>query len=136
MKRIISLATAVSTTLAFAPQAFATTHNTNLSPCGTGASGIVATLCKAKDLGQVLGFVVTVAFIIAILTALLFLIWGGIKWITSGGDKTGVEAARNTIIAAIIGLIVVFLAFFILNLILGLFGLSLLDLKLPTFPTS
>ena len=79
-----------------------------------------------------MGFVVTIAFVIAVLIALFFLLWGGIKWITSGGDKTGVEAARNQIIAAIIGLIIVFLSFFILNLVLGLFGLSLLDLKLPT----
>ena len=131
MKKIISLTTAVSTTLAFVPQAFAQ----NISPC-QNATGIVKTLCGtgANNLGQILGFVISIAFIIAILVALLFLVWGGIKWITSGGDKTGVEAARNQIIAAIIGLIVVFLAFFILNLILGLFGLSLFKLDLPTFP--
>jgi hypothetical protein len=135
MKKIISLSSAASAALMLAPQAFAQTAGGNISPCA-GATGIVDTLCKARDLGHVLGFVVTIAFIIAILTALLFLIWGGIKWITSGGDKAGVETARNQIIAAIIGLIVVFLAFFILNLILTLFGLSLFDLKLPSFPTS
>ena len=133
MKKIISLIASSSTVLLFAPQAFTQGLSGNISPC-QGATGIVATLCKGQDLGQVLGFVVTIAFIIAILTALLFLIWGGIKWITSGGDKTGVETARNQIIAAIIGLIVVFLAFFILNLILTLFGLSLFNLTLPKFP--
>lgn len=133
MKKVISFTTAVSTTLAFVPQVFAQTPGGNISPC-QGSTGIVATLCKGTELGQVLGFVITIAFIIAILTALLFLIWGGLKWITSGGDKAGVETARNQIIAAIIGLIVVFLAFFILNLILTLFGLSLFSLTLPKFP--
>lgn len=89
---------------------------------------------EGQSLGSIIGFVVTIAFIIAVLIALGFLIWGGIKWITSGGDKSGVEAARNQIIAAIIGLIIVFLAFFILNLILGLFGLSVFNLELPTLP--
>ena len=102
---------------------FFTNQNTN---------EVLKAACATRDLGQVLGFVVTIAFVIAVLIALFFLLWGGIKWITSGGDKGGVEAARNQIIAAVIGLIIVFLSFFILNLVLGLFGLSLFDLKLPT----
>ena len=107
---------------------------TNIGPCATPASDRIRTLCAGRDLGQVIGFVETIAFMIAVLIALAFLILGGIKWITSGGDKDGVEGARNQIIAAVVGLIIVFLAFFILNLILGLFGMSLFNLTLPRFP--
>ena len=71
-------------------------------------------------------------FIVAVIVALGFLIYGGIKWIISGGDKAGVEAARNTIVAAVVGLVIVFLSYFILNIILGIFGLSLGTLTLPT----
>jgi len=53
----------------------------------------------------------------AVILALIFLIWGGIKWITSGGDKAKVESARNTIIGAIIGLIVVFTSFLIISIV-------------------
>lgn len=134
MKKYLATSSAILPFL-YTQQAFAqaTGGGQSVSPCN-GQSGIVATLCKAQDLGAVLGFVITIAFIIAILVALAFLILGGIKWITSGGDKGGVEAARNQIIAAVVGLIVVFLAFFILNLVLGLFGLSLFNLSLPKFP--
>lgn len=104
----------------------------DLNPCQDANNPVLKSACAGKNLGEVLGFVVTIAFVIAVLIALFFLIWGGIKWITSGGDKGGVESARNQIIAAIIGLIIVFLAFFILNLVLGLFGLSLFNLQLPT----
>lgn len=81
--------------------------------------------------GNIVGRGVTLLFVVAIVIALGFLIYGGIKWITSGGDKAAVEAARNTIVAAVVGLVIVFLSYFILNIILGLFGLKLDALVLP-----
>lgn len=133
MKKIISSASsAVAAILLSAPHALAIDRN--LNPCVNNSNKALQAACAGDglSLGAVLGFVITIAFVIAVLIALFFLIWGGIKWITSGGDKAGVETARNQIIAAIIGLIIVFLAFFILNLVLGLFGLSLFELELPT----
>lgn len=133
MKKLFALATSTATFLALAPYIYAAD---SLDPCQSpnAASGALKAACAGKglSLGSVLGFVITIVFVIAVLVALLFLIWGGIKWITSGGDKGGVETARNQIIAAIIGLIIVFLAFFILNLVLGLFNLNLFNLQLPT----
>jgi len=67
---------------------------------------------------------VTVLFIAISLASLFFLIWGGIQWITSGGDKTKIEAARNRLVYALIGLIIAFLAFFILNLIGTFLGIK------------
>ncbi len=69
---------------------------------------------------------ITLLFIAATLLALAFLIYGGIRWITSGGDKTGVENARKTITYAIIGLVISFLAFFIINIIGAFFGIKLI----------
>lgn len=129
MKKILTTIAGTPLYLAMTATSFAAPANDNLNPCPE--SGQFNVLCGFNDMGAVLGFVITIAFIIAILIALFFLIWGGIKWISSGGDKGGVEAARNQIIAAVIGLIIIFLAFFILNLVLGLFGLSLFSLKLP-----
>lgn len=65
-------------------------------------------------------------FIIAIVLALIFLILGGVRWITSGGDPKGVESARKQLTYAIIGLIIVFLGFFIVNLVSGFFNIKLL----------
>ncbi len=131
MKKLSAIFASTSTFLLAVPQAFAAEGD--LNPC-TNAKGVLNAACAGQDLslGQVLGFVVTIGFILAVLVAMFFLLWGGIKWITSGGDKGGVEAARNQIIAAVIGLIIVFLSFFILNLVLGLFNLNLFKLELPT----
>ena len=37
---------------------------------------------------------------------IIFLIWGGIEWLTAGGDKTRVETAQKMISNAVIGLVV------------------------------
>lgn len=68
---------------------------------------------------DILTFLINAAFVIAAILALVFLIWGGINWITSGGDADGVKSARDRIIAAIIGLIVVILSYFLLNFVLS-----------------
>ncbi len=51
------------------------------------------------------------------ITSLVFIIFSGYKYIHSGGDPKNLESARNTLIYALVGLIVVLFAFFIRNLI-------------------
>jgi uncharacterized protein YacL len=130
MKKILATLTAGAAYLSLTTSAFAGGESVN--PCENVDQ--FSTLCNldASNLGAIVGAVVTFILIIAVLIALFFLIFGGIRWITSGGDKGKVESARGTIIAAIIGLVIAFLAFFILSLALSFFGLSLTDLTLPT----
>jgi hypothetical protein len=77
------------------------------------------------NIPALIGFAVQLLFIVAGLVAFVYLMLGGIKWITSGGDKGQVEAARNQIIQALIGLVVVFVAWGLIVLIENLFGLCL-----------
>ena len=46
------------------------------------------------------------------------IIWGGIKYVTSGGDSAGVTSAKNTILYAVIGLVVALLAYTLVNFVL------------------
>ncbi len=66
------------------------------------------------------------AFIIAVLMALAYLILGGIKVITAGGDQKQWAAAKQQILFAVIGLIIVLTAFLIISIISGFFGIKLL----------
>ena len=94
-----------------------------------------ARLCNSgsASIGSVIMGVIIILFVISVIVALIFLIWGGLKWIFSGGDKTAVESARNTIIAAIIGLVIVFASFFLLNLVTQvLLGAPITNVSLPT----
>lgn len=49
--------------------------------------------------------------------ALILLALGGIQYMTSGGDKIAVEQARGRITSAIVGLVVVFGAWLVINFV-------------------
>lgn len=51
--------------------------------------------------------------------SVIMLIVGGIRYTISGGDSGAVTGAKNTIMYAIIGLVIAFLAFAIVNWVLG-----------------
>lgn len=65
-------------------------------------------------------------FILAVVLAIFLIIFSGIQWILSSGDKQKVQAARARLTFAIVGLVVVFLALFIINVIGFLFGVKLI----------
>lgn len=50
--------------------------------------------------------------------AVLMLIYGGIRYTTSGGNEKSVTAAKNTILYAVVGIVVAVLAFAIVNFVL------------------
>jgi hypothetical protein len=78
----------------------------------------------ATDFGRLINGVLSFVMVIAALMVFLYLIWGGIEWITSGGDKGKTETARNKITSAVIGLIVVAASYAILTLALNFLGFS------------
>lgn len=82
----------------------------------TGGISMLETILRAS-----LGLV----FLVAAVLAVIFLILGGIRWTTSGGDAKGIEAARKQITYAIIGLIVTLIAFAIVVIVGGLFNTQL-----------
>ena len=60
----------------------------------------------------------TILYIVGIV-AVIMLIIGGIRYVVSGGDSKKVTDAKNTILYAIIGLIICFLAFAIVNFVIA-----------------
>lgn len=67
-------------------------------------------------------FIITLLFVIGMVIAVAFLIYGGIRWVLSGGDKAKVEAARGHIVASIIGLVIIAAAFLIFSLVFQILG--------------
>lgn len=72
----------------------------------------------------VLGNIINAALIFSGLVALIFIILSGIKLVTSGGDPKQVEGARKTMTWAIIGLVIIFTSFLIINVISHVTGVS------------
>ena len=77
---------------------------------------------------SIISALVVLVMIIAALVFFFMLVIGGIKWIMSGGDKAQAESARNQITAALIGLVIVFAAWAIVNLIDLFFGVNIMSL--------
>lgn len=69
--------------------------------------------------------VLGLGLVITLILALIFLLIGGIKWITSGGDKQALAGAKATITYSLVGLIIVLVSFALLGFISGLFGVNL-----------
>lgn len=77
------------------------------------------------DLGLLVSRAAQIALIIAAILVFVFLIWGGIQWITSGGDKGKTEEARNRITAALVGLAIVAAAWAVIQLVSTFFGINI-----------
>lgn len=69
--------------------------------------------------GSIFTTIVNVLLFIIGAISVIMLIFGGIRYTVSGGDSGAVSSAKNTILYAIIGLIIAFLAFAIVNWVLG-----------------
>lgn len=54
--------------------------------------------------------------------AVIMIIIGGIRYTTSNGDASNTKAAKDTILYAVIGLVVAIMAYAIVNFVLGAFG--------------
>ena len=130
MNKVLSL----FATIAICFSLFLTTAGT-VSAQKICPTGNFANLCnlKAESSGKIIGNVVQIMLIIAIVLALLFFIYGGIRWISSGGDKGKVDQARGTLTAAVVGLVIALLAFFILNIVTFVVtGKSFTTFTIPT----
>lgn len=70
---------------------------------------------SAGDLAK--DFVNIMLFAVGIL-AVIMLIYGGIRYVLSGGDSGAVSSAKKTILYAVVGLIVAILAYAIVNFVI------------------
>lgn len=86
----------------------------------------------AKGLGVLIGNLVGLLFIGGLILSLFFLITGAISWVSSGGDKNNLENARNRIIHALLGLIILAAVWAIFTLVGQFVGLDIRKLPIPT----
>ena len=85
-----------------------------------GAEAAKCTECPENLFGDdgVFKQVTNVVLYIVGVIAVIMLIIGGIKYVVSGGDAKKVTDAKNTVLYAIIGLIIAFLAYAIVNFVI------------------
>ena len=78
--------------------------------------------CRSDDatqkLNNLIRKVINLLSLVVGVVAVIMIIIGGLRYITSGGSDTGVTSAKNTILYAIIGLIIVALAQLLVRFVL------------------
>ncbi len=88
---------------------------TSGSGCDTSTDGSNGGL----NLGSVMRLIINIFSVIVGFVAVIMIIIGGVKYITSGGDSNNITGAKNTIVYAIIGLIIVALAQVLVHFVLN-----------------
>jgi hypothetical protein len=99
-------------------------------PANLGSGGISQ---GGTIIGKLVSSIGGLFFIFAFLLTFLYLLTGGVSWLTSGGDKAKLTEARDKITNAIIGLVIVAAAYAIFALVGQFFGLDVKALKIPSF---
>ena len=101
--------------------AFAGLTNVSALTLQEGAQAAQCDGCPADlfgDTGVFRQITNTILYIVGII-AVIMLIIGGIRYVISGGDSKKVTDAKNTVLYAIISLIISFLAFAIVNFVIS-----------------
>lgn len=73
----------------------------------------------SRSAGDIAKDVVNIMFFIVGIMAVIMIIWGGIRYVLSAGNSAALTSAKNTIMYAVIGLIVAILAYTIVNFVIN-----------------
>ena len=85
----------------------------------TQANKDCTTKAGVSDFQATLATIINIISIIVGVVAVIMIIFGGFKYITSGGEAEKVKGAKNTILYGLIGLIIVALAQIIVKFVLN-----------------
>lgn len=73
---------------------------------------------------------VGLGFVIGAIIFFFMLVVGAIQWIFSGGDKQSLESAGGKLSNALVGILILFAAFAVINLIEIFFGITIMALDI------
>ena len=76
------------------------------------------------QIGTFVTGVVNFLIILGAIACLLYMIWGAIDWVTSGGEEQNYAKAKNKITAAVMGLVLLTAVWAIWELVLAFLGLD------------
>lgn len=88
---------------------------------GTGIKEVDSTASEGKansDVSNLIKNIVNILSWIVGIVSVIMIIVGGFRYVTSGGDSSRVSSAKNTILYAVIGLIIVLFAQILVNFVI------------------
>ena len=84
----------------------------------------VFTFSTSLSLGNIITSLLNYLFPIAGLLLLLFIIYGGFKFMTSAGNPKAIQSAKSLLLTAFLGFTMIFLSYWIIRLIASILGLE------------
>jgi hypothetical protein len=109
-----------------------TTSRTALADASTGTTAQAAAnptgeavsrpMGFAEDLGSYINAILSLVIVVSLLLVFFNFIMAGFQWITSGGDKGKTEEARNKIVNAVIGILIVSSSFAVAGFVAYILG--------------
>jgi len=97
--------------------------------CSIDIQGIKVPTLKCLEV--VFARILTVAVSLAVLALFIMLIVGGFKYLTSGGDQKATASAQQTLTFAVVGLVLLVLAFLVFRLIEQFTGVNVTNFVIP-----
>lgn len=88
--------------------------------CSANPGSAICSGGSGASVESVVQIVVNILLFIVGIISVVMIIIGGIRYATSAGNASSVTAAKNTILYSIIGLIVAFVAFAVVNWVMDL----------------
>lgn len=120
---IISLVLSLGLLVTTAPTSYAVNVFGGQADQSVDGSKVVTNQNKGgSDLPTTIKEVISTIFVILGILAVIMIIIGGIRYTTSNGDPGQIKNAKNTIMYAVIGLILAILSYAIVNFVLSVFG--------------
>ena len=82
----------------------------SIPPNGSTAGACASTNTATDSITNLVHVVINVLSVVVGVIAVVMIIVGGLRYVTSGGNDTSVTGAKNTILYAVIGLVIVALS--------------------------
>lgn len=125
----IILFSIASPSLVYAEESSTDSSDSSTQATGTGGgavesakSGLNALGGKSEDASSIVKKVIDFLLFLIGVIAVIMVIYGGIQYALSAGDPNKVSKAKNTIVYAVIGIVVAMLAFAIVNFVVDQFN--------------
>lgn len=132
MKRLQTLLTSIITAIGLVSLTLVPTIAYADTSCGPDSSPVDCiqngadnttknTTGNTSDLKTLIKTVVNILLFVLGAIAVIMIIIGGVRYTTSNGDSGAIKSAKDTILYAVIGLVVAILAYAIVNFVLSAF---------------
>jgi hypothetical protein len=118
---IVGLSVLVGSVALLSPNATAQQANKAFNAC---AENPTASICRDRGSGVLSQRVtngINVLLAVVAIASVITIVVGGLRYVLSMGDSAGITSAKNTILYAVIGLVVAMISYAIVNFVIGWF---------------